>query len=116
MQSFIDVMKALSDANRVKIIKLLHVRSMCVCELQALLGVGQPTVSKHLKMLEHSGLVISEKAGRWVNYRLSKGATPYAATLLGNLRHWVSDDPEVAALMDRLPSIQREVICGQPLN
>jgi ArsR family transcriptional regulator len=115
MQTFIEVMKALSDANRVKIIKLLQVRSLCVCEIQALLGIGQPTVSKHLKILEQSGLVVSEKAGRWVNYRLSEGSTPYAAALLGNLRHWMSEDQEVQALIADLPTVKRETLCRQTL-
>ncbi len=52
MKGFIKVMKALSDPNRVKIVKLLQHREMCVCELQAALGVSQPTVSKHLRLLE----------------------------------------------------------------
>jgi len=47
-------MKALSDSNRVKIIKMLQHRSMCVCELREVLQVSQPTVSKHLKILERA--------------------------------------------------------------
>ena len=49
MKEFIKVMKALSDPNRVKLLKLLQKREMCVCEIQAALGIAQPTVSKHLK-------------------------------------------------------------------
>ena len=52
MKEFTRVMKALSDPNRVKIVKLLERRSLCVCELQAALGIAQPTVSSHLKVLE----------------------------------------------------------------
>ena len=57
MKSFLKVMKALSDPNRVKIIKLLQQKMMCVCELQGALNIAQPTVSKHLKILEEAGLV-----------------------------------------------------------
>ncbi len=46
MKKFTEVMKALSDPNRVSIIKMLQHRSMCVCELQEGLGISQPTVSK----------------------------------------------------------------------
>ena len=49
MKTFVKVMKALSDPNRVKIVKLLQQKVMCVCELQAALGISQPSVSKHLK-------------------------------------------------------------------
>ena len=62
MKKLIKVMKALSDPNRVKIIKILQHRIMCVCEIQAALKLAQPTVSKHLKILEEAGLVSSEKA------------------------------------------------------
>jgi ArsR family transcriptional regulator len=45
-------MKALSDPNRVKIIKMLQQKVLCVCEMRAALNIAQPTVSKHLKLLE----------------------------------------------------------------
>jgi ArsR family transcriptional regulator len=48
----------------------------------------------------------------WVNYRLTDGsASPYAASLLGNLKHWLGDDSEVADIAEKLPSIRREEIC-----
>jgi ArsR family transcriptional regulator len=113
MREFIKVMKALSDPNRVKMLKLLQRRVLCVCEIQEALGLAQSTASKHLKILEESGLIAYVKEGLWVNYRLGDGArNPYVASLLGNMRHWLEDDPEVAALMDRLPEIHRETICG----
>lgn len=107
-------MKALSDANRVKIIKVLQQKSMCVCELQEILHLAQSTVSKHLKILEEAGLVDCRKEGLWVNYFLADGKnSPYAASLLGNLRHWLNDDFEVAKLTARAPSVKREDICGR---
>ena len=112
MKDFIRVMKALADPNRVKIIKMLQHRVMCVCEIQAALGLAQPTVSKHLQILAHAGFVSPEKDGLWVNYRLGDGSSsPYAATLLGNLRHWLEDDAEIQSLVKRLPAIGREEIC-----
>lgn len=56
-------MKALSDLNRVKILKMLQHRFMCECELQAGLDIPQPTVSKYLKILERSGLVDFRRDG-----------------------------------------------------
>ena len=112
MKSFVKVMKALSDPNRVKIIKLLQVKSMCVCELQGALYLAQPTVSKHLKILEEAGLVDFRKDGLWVNYFLADGkSSPYAANLLGNLQHWLNEDREIGELMKRAPFINREDIC-----
>ena len=113
MKEFIRIMKALSDPNRVKMVKLLQHRVMCVCEIQAALGLAQSTASKHLKILEEAGLIAYSKEGLWVNYRPADGAdSPYAANILGNLRHWLEEDAEVAALVARLPEIRRETICG----
>ena len=112
MKPFLKVMKALSDPNRVKIIKLLQLKYMCVCELQGALNLAQSTVSKHLKILEEAGLVDYKKEGLWVNYYLADGkSSPYAANLLGNLQHWLSEDLEISELMEKAPFINREDIC-----
>ncbi|MBL7203582.1 MAG: winged helix-turn-helix transcriptional regulator [Desulfobacteraceae bacterium] len=112
MKDFIKVMKALSEPNRVKIVKMLQNKFMCVCEMQAALGITQPSVSKHLKILEDAGFVDSKKDGLWVNYHLTNGAvSPYAAALLGNLRHWLEQDREIGKLVEELPNIRRENIC-----
>jgi len=102
MKEFIQVMKALSSPNRLKILKVLQNKVMCVCEIQSVLELSQPSVSKHLAVLEAAGLVRSRKRGLWVYYSLSDGSdSPYAATLLGNLRHWIEGSPE------RGPSVEK---------
>ena len=114
MKEFIRVMKALSDPTRVKILKILERRSMCVCELQSALGSAQSTTSKHLKILEDAGLVGSRKDGLWVNYTLTDGRqSAYAASILGNLRHWLNDEAEISELMKILPGIDRNDIVGK---
>ena len=112
MKQLIKVMKGLSDPSRVKIVKMLQHRVMCVCEIQAALELAQPTVSKHLKVLEDAGLVGYRKDGLWVNYSLADGkSSPYAATLLGNLKHWLDEEPEIETLVEKLPMIRREEVC-----
>ena len=112
MKDFLKVMKAISDPNRLKIVKMLQHKSMCVCEMRAALNVSQPAVSRHLKSLEEAGLVTSQKDGQWVNYHLTDGRnSPYVANILGNLRHWLEDDPEIYNIVKRLPDIRRENIC-----
>ena len=112
MKDFIRVMRALSDPNRVKLIKMLQHKVMCVCEIQTALGIAQPTVSKHLRVLQDAGLVRFRKDGLWVNYDLTDGSSsPYAASILGNIRHWLEDDPDIEDLRTRLPMIRREDIC-----
>ena len=119
MKHFLKTMKALSDPSRVKIIKMLEQKEMCVCEIQAALGLAQPTISKHLKILEDAGLVQSTKEGMWVNYRLVNSVTAthtndtsvYARTMLAHLKQWLNDDPEITNLLASLKNISRENIC-----
>lgn len=106
-------MKALSDPSRIKIIKMLErKKDMCVCEIRAMLGLAQPTVSKHLKILEDAGLVESFKDKLWVNYRLAKSSdNPYALSQLKSLRGWLNDAPEIKMLQQQLPTINRQQLC-----
>jgi ArsR family transcriptional regulator, arsenate/arsenite/antimonite-responsive transcriptional repressor len=114
MKEFIKVMKALSDPNRVKIVKMLQKGTMCVCEVQAALEISQPTVSKHLKILEGAGLVDRKQKGLWAHYSLTDGGrSPYAASLLGNLMHWFADDPGIRDLIERSEAI-RANLCDTP--
>lgn len=65
--------KIFADRNRLRIFKLLEQRKMCVCELAFVLGVTQPSVSRHLKKMREAGLIASEQDGFWTNYFLCKG-------------------------------------------
>lgn len=113
MREFMKIMKALSDPNRVKMVKLLQRRVLCVCEMQEALGLAQSTISKHLKILEESDMITHSKDGLWVNYKIADGFNnPYASSMIGNIRHWLEDDEEIIALVNRLPEIHREDICG----
>lgn len=63
--------KALADETRLRILKLLEVREMCVCEVMVALGLTQPTASHHLGILENVGLVNDRKEGKWVFYSIA---------------------------------------------
>ena len=58
--------KALSDEKRVRIVKLLRIREMCVCELMVCLDMTQPNLSHHIQILENCGIVNRTKKGKWV--------------------------------------------------
>ncbi|WP_300673390.1 metalloregulator ArsR/SmtB family transcription factor [Desulfoluna sp.] len=111
MKPFIKVMKALSDPSRVKIVKALQHRSLCVCELKEALGLAQSTVSKHLKVLEEAGLVSYEKDGLWVNFQLNgRPDNTYAREMLAQVNEWLEADEDIREMLDRLPGIDREFI------
>lgn len=105
MKEFVRLMKALSDPNRVKIISMLGVRELCVCELTALLEVAQPTVSKHLRILEDVGLVSFRKEGNWIIYRLNDGCDEHGRIMLALVDQWLDKAPEVQGLRQRLPEV-----------
>jgi DNA-binding transcriptional ArsR family regulator len=60
--------KALGDQTRQRMLSLLSLREMCVCEIITALNMTQPTTSHHLKILEDANLVQSRKEGKWVFY------------------------------------------------
>ena len=63
--------KALADETRLRILRLLEVREMCVCEVMVALDLTQPTASHHLGLLENAGLVKDRKEGKWVFYSIA---------------------------------------------
>jgi len=62
--------KALADETRVRILRLLTLREMCVCEIMVALNLTQPTASHHLGILEKEGIVKRRKEGKWVFYAI----------------------------------------------
>jgi len=67
--------KALSDITRIKILKLLSLRRMCVCEIMVALDLTQPTASHHLRILENVGILKDEREGKWIFYSIANPKT-----------------------------------------
>jgi ArsR family transcriptional regulator len=78
------LLKALADETRLGIVLQLREQGeLCQCELTACCTIAQPTVSHHLKVLREAGVVLGEKRGVWVYYRLNPSA-------LDGLRRYVA--------------------------
>jgi ArsR family transcriptional regulator len=72
-ESLAGALKIVADPARLRLLSLIANRpgaESCVCELTEPLGLSQPTVSHHLKVLHDAGLLNREKRGTWVYYRL----------------------------------------------
>jgi ArsR family transcriptional regulator len=88
--------KAFSDETRLRILKMLEARPLCVCEIQHVLKGSQPNVSHHLKTLSEAGLVDSKRDGLWIAYRITdKPETPLHAAALALLRRSLKNDERV---------------------
>jgi ArsR family transcriptional regulator len=64
-EKILETLKALSNKNRLEIIFLLKQGVRCLCELEYILDVSQPTISHHLKILESASIIIIERNGKW---------------------------------------------------
>ena len=105
--------KALSDPNRIRIIKMLQIRSLCVCEITSILELATSTVSKHLQILRNANLIADFKEGKWVNFRLNEdGIDSEAAAVLSQLSDSLQDDRQIADDAERVNAVDRYEICG----
>ena len=105
----------MADRNRVRIVKLLQHKAMCVCELTAVLGISQPSVSRHLRVLRDAGLVRDEKQGVWIDYRLAdEGDNPFGDALLRLLAENLEEDRQVLEDRAAADRADRVTILGYP--
>ena len=85
MEGSVKTLKALSNEARLMIVRFLSKQPMCVNALACRLGISQPAVSQHLKVLENAGLVRGDKQGYWVHYRLVPGNLQKCAAFIQDL-------------------------------
>ena len=79
------VFKALGDPTRVRLLSLIAASDtgeLCICDLTDPVGLAQPTVSHHMKLLVEAELVTREQRGKWAYYRPTTGTLADAAKAL----------------------------------
>lgn len=101
----------LSDETRLRCLFLLYKeKELCVCEFGAVLESIQPKISRHLAYLRRSGLVLDERRGQWVYYKLNelpKGTEKILLTILNvltNLEPYKSD-------LEKINKLKKKSIC-----
>src|SRR4030042_7062904 len=93
LNDYQSVFKAVADATRARILKMLTLGELCVCQIVAVLGLSQSTVSKHLWILKSARLIQDRKDGRWVFYSLIQNSrNEYAQFIISNLSQWLKED------------------------
>lgn len=116
MRDFSAALKAAGDPTRTRILKLLEGGELCVCQVQAILGLAPSTVSRHLAILKAAGLVEDRREGKWIHYGLAPASrNPHGAGVLALLRGLLDRDPRVVADRKRLREVARvpvAVLCS----
>lgn len=79
------IFRAFCDETRLRILELLQNGDLCACVLIEKLGIKQPALSYHMKILVESGIVRSTPAGKWTHYHISETGCAYAQALLHDL-------------------------------
>jgi len=106
------IFKALSDPNRLRILKMLASKSMCVCEITAALKLAGSTVSQHLGILKDAGFILEEKDGKWVNYSLyTANRNPLIISLLNLLNYELENDKTIQKDLLLINTISRKNLC-----
>jgi len=117
MKEVVKIFKALSDSNRLRILKMLEVRSLCVCEITDILQLAPSTVSKHLAILREAGLIVDSKDGKWVNYALSQDADPeHPHEIVSLVQSWLATDKTVIADMKAVSTVDRNQLCSTQMG
>ncbi|MBU2494789.1 MAG: metalloregulator ArsR/SmtB family transcription factor [Bacteroidetes bacterium] len=107
------IFKALSDPNRLRILKALQTRVLCVCEIRELLDLANSTVSQHLKILKESGFIVEQKEGKWVNYLINQHPSdPRINTILTSLDFWINDEQTIINDKIKVQKLDRNKLCG----
>jgi ArsR family transcriptional regulator len=108
----VNVFKALSDPNRIRIMKMVTVRELCLCELREILGLSSSTVSKHLTILRDAGLLLDSKEGKWVNFRVNADADQHInRSVIALIGGSFNDDEAVRADLKKIRTVDRKKIC-----
>jgi ArsR family transcriptional regulator, arsenate/arsenite/antimonite-responsive transcriptional repressor len=106
MREFMNLSKALADANRVRMVLVLRGRELCACQLTELFGLAPSTMSKHLSILYQAQLVNARKQGRWVYYsRPGKKAPPPVRAALDWVDLCLADDERTATDAKQLEQV-----------
>ncbi|MFW2046654.1 MULTISPECIES: ArsR/SmtB family transcription factor [Acinetobacter] len=78
-----DFFKCLSDPTRLDILKLVIAKqNICVCELTERLQLSQPKISRHLALLRNLSILLDQRQGQWVYYRLNPNLPEWAKAVL----------------------------------
>lgn len=111
MERTAEILKALSDPTRLRIMSLLRHGELCVCDLMESMQIPQSTISRHLAVLKNAGWVSGQRSGKWMHYRLLESMPPLQTRIVAVLTQELplldtcrEDDRRYAAYLAIKPS------------
>jgi ArsR family transcriptional regulator, arsenate/arsenite/antimonite-responsive transcriptional repressor len=111
-RQIVKVFRALADPNRLRIVKMLEQRELCVCEVREVLALSNSTVSKHLSILHDAGLITQAKEAKWVNYSLNvKSENQFVRSVISALKTSLAEDETVLKDSKSVNRVDRNKIC-----
>ncbi len=113
MKETTNLFKALSDKNRLRILKMLQMKPLCVCEITDVLKLAASTVSEHLSILKKEGFILEERDGKWVNYLINQRPTDQRiSAILSQLDFWLGDYSIIEEDRVKVKVVDRHKVCG----
>lgn len=109
----VKVFKALSDPSRVRILKMVLERELCLCEVREVLDLSTSTVSKHLSILRDAGMILDSKDGKWVNFRVNdRTDDEVVRSAIALVKRSFGDDEVVRKDLKQVRRVDRAKICS----
>jgi ArsR family transcriptional regulator, arsenate/arsenite/antimonite-responsive transcriptional repressor len=114
MKESTTIFKALSDKNRLRILKMLQIKPLCVCEITEILQLAASTVSQHLSILKKEGFILEDRDGKWVNYSINqRPGDQRISAILSQLDFWLGDSQLIDADKQKVKVVDRIEVCGR---
>lgn len=113
MNKTINIFKSLSDPNRLRILKMLQISPLCVCEITEILGVSNSTVSQHLSILKKNKFIKENRDGRWINYSINFNNDDERITaILTSFDFWIGDNKQLDIDREKIKTVDRHnILC-----
>ena len=109
----VELLKALADESRLRILNLLMSREMCVCELEEVLGMSQSNVSRHLNRLRQSKVIEVRREAQWAYYRVSDDFSSCHGLLLRYLQEQMETQEDYRKERDVSGSLDQNTRCAR---
>ena len=108
-----NIFKTLSDKNRLRILKMLQMKPLCVCEITEVLQLAASTVSQHLSILKEGEFILEDRDGKWVNYLINpRPVDQRISAIMSQLDFWIGDNELIENDKLKVKVVNRFELCG----